>query len=161
MFKVTVFEFIILSVIALIAAYEFAGLMIARHKKLTKNVSRLITHAVIFVFAALFAVYSLKWLQYFQTLNEQKLKDVVLFNWQFLAISIAMGSSMVWEFVGIYEARSSGKTKNITRLVSHGILVILFGLLFYTSMLKWQIYVSALQEPCLQKPAVSAVVKTH
>src|SRR3989339_334669 len=147
MLKVTLIEYVILALISAIAIYEFAMLMIARRQKLTKNVSRLWTHAGIFVFAVLFALYSLKWLEYFNALNEEKLHGVALFNWQFLAITIAMGASMIWEFIGIYEARRSGKTKNTARFVSHGILVVLFAGMFYTSIIKWNIYVKALTQP--------------
>ncbi|OGS21046.1 MAG: hypothetical protein A2252_03900 [Elusimicrobia bacterium RIFOXYA2_FULL_39_19] len=155
---ITNIEYVILAFISAIAIYEFLGLMIARRKKLTTNVSRLVTHAGIFCFAVLFAIYSAQWLAYFSTINQEKLNDVRIFNWQFIAIIIAMGFSMIWEFIGIYEARRAGKTKNIARFVSHGILIIFFSFLFYTSILKWNVYVKALTEPSMNKMSTSVLV---
>ena len=71
----------------------------------------------------------------------------MLVNWPFLLISITMGVITAYEFIGIYNARRFKLTKNISRLVSRGVMLLLFCGLFYLSIVKWNAYIKILEQP--------------
>ena len=71
----------------------------------------------------------------------------MLVNWPFLLVSITMGVITAYEFIGIYNARRFKLTKNISRLVSRGVMLLLFCGLFYLSIVKWNAYIKILEQP--------------
>ena len=73
----------------------------------------------------------------------------MLVNWPFLLISITMGVITAYEFIGIYNARRFKLTKNISRLVSRGVMLLLFCGLFYLSIVKWNAYIKILEQPAV------------
>jgi hypothetical protein len=77
----------------------------------------------------------------------KKISSVMLVNWPFLLISITMGVITAYEFIGIYNARRFKLTKNISRLVSRGVMLLLFCGLFYLSIVKWNAYIKILEQP--------------
>ena len=140
-------EALALACIFILSFYEFLGVYTARLKKLTKNVSRMVTHAAICLITLILGVHSFSWVSYIRQLDTQKWIDATFINWPFLLTSVTMGFLLVYEFLGIHYARLHKLTKNVSRLITHFIMLLLFCLLVVTSVMKWNIYVEKLKEP--------------
>lgn len=149
MSQIFINEVVVLCVILCIAFYEFIGILLARIKGLTKNISRIITHLTLSLITLYLLIYLYKWYLYFQKIDIYKWEKVEFVNWQLLIVIIVIGFLIVYEFVGIYYARKFKLTKNISRLVTHLIMLILFIVLLYLNIFKWNIYIERLKEPSL------------
>jgi hypothetical protein len=142
-------ESVIVFVIFIIAFYELLGVVLARIKGLTKNVSRIVSHSIICLISLVLLFNSLHWITYITQLQTQKIHNVTVTNWPFLLVSVTMGLLMVYEFIGIYTARKAKLTKNISRIITHFVLLLLFCVLFYFSVVKWNTYIEILAQPSI------------
>ena len=140
-------ECAVIFLIFIVSFYELIGIVSARMKKLTKNISRGVTHSLICAICIILFINSINWINYITLLMTKKISSVMLVNWPFLLISITMGVITAYEFIGIYNARRFKLTKNISRLVSRGVMLLLFCGLFYLSIVKWNAYIKILEQP--------------
>jgi len=145
--KLCKIELLVILFLFILSFYEFLAILLARIKKLTKNISRIITHFIICVILIIISINSVIWLKYIEKFNIMKIQKPIFVNWSFLVILILIGFLFIYEFIGIYNARRYKLTKNISRLITHFVMLILFFILIYCSVIKWNIYIEMLKQP--------------
>lgn len=156
--NVLIVELVISSIIFLISLYELIGVWNARRRRLTKNISRLISYLAICLISIALCTDTFSWMNYITYITEGKWQEVTFINWPFLLISISMGFLIFYEFTGIYYAKKNKLTKNISRLITHFVMLCLFCLLIFLSIKRWNIYLEILKQPALIKNSPPHVI---
>jgi len=116
---------IFISAILLLSLWETAGIYWARRKGLTSNVSRLLTHSLILTFSVVALIQLLFWEDALNSLFRQNVAAPVAAVLFFIFIlSFAESFSAA-------KARLAGLTRNISRTLTHGVICVLVGALFF------------------------------
>ncbi len=116
---------IFISVILFLSLWETAGIYLARTRGLTRNVSRLLTHSLILTFSVVALIQILFWEDALNSLFRQTVAAPVA------AVLFFMFVLSFAESFSAAKARLTGLTKNISRTLTHGIICVLVGALFF------------------------------
>jgi len=119
-----VFNLTLLAVIFVLSLWELLGIYNARQKKLTTNVSRLLTHTLLLVFSVIALIQIFFWEEKLSHLSSLALKGPFVIVCLFLIVLSAN------EFLGSLRAKLKGFTKNISRIITH-LIICVFSLILF------------------------------
>ncbi len=126
-------------VVAMVAAGEVIGLVFARSKGLSKNVSRLVTHGFI---AVACLIYSARAYWSWSALGDDdsltSMTAATSLDVTAVILGVAMMLVAVWELWQHARAMALRLTTSVPRLITHLVLVILIAILVGITMSLWQ-----------------------
>jgi hypothetical protein len=67
------------------------------------------------------------------------------FNWTYLIPGVIVAILATWESLSIYRARRAGLTDNLSRLVTHSVMVLVLVVMMGLSVRKWDRYLDRLE----------------
>lgn len=145
------------AVLALSCA-ESAALWLARSQGRTRNVSRLITHGLVVVGAIVYAWLNISWsssLESSEWLTSFHAAPTT--NWPYLVVLVAIGLLVAHELITHLRAVKAGLTRNVSRIVSRMVALILLVVIVGINELKWQLYLEHLNRLSEEPPAIESV----
>lgn len=132
--------------IILLAAQQFLGLLIARRKGLTGNVSRLVTYGVLAGLGLLYAVLSVRFASTLEAADAMAgFRSLPTANWTYLVAAVMIGLVAAYEASSHVGAMRAGLTRNVSRLVSLAGIIVLLLVLIGISAAKWDLYLERLE----------------
>jgi hypothetical protein len=152
----TVWEFWILAALVLVIGKELVDLLVARRRGLTRNVSRVVTFSALLVLAGLYGVFELRWLRFDEGVAAMEaLRRLPTANWGYLVLGLMIAVVLAYEVSAMVHARGAGLTRNVSRLASLLIAVVLLLVLLGISQAKWGLYLDQLEavyQDAIQSP---------
>ncbi len=132
----------------LVAIGEVIGLVIARRKGLTGNISRLVTRGFIAAVSLIYAVGAFSaWRLPQQALASTSLADGPPVNWIYLSMGATIGLIASYELWQHARAMANGLTRSLPRLITHLVLVLLIVMLTGLSVTRWRFQVYEFSQP--------------
>lgn len=124
--------------VALLTANEMRGLLAARTAGRSRNLSRLLSHTVMLVLLGPWVGYSFYWVEVMEApgVTIETFGSSAL-NLPYLLLGVGLIVIATWEILALYRARRKGATSNVSRLVSHIVIVALVVVMVGLSLLKW------------------------
>jgi len=113
-----VFNLTLLAIIFALSLWELLGIYNARQKKLTTNVSRLLSHALLLVLCVIALIQIFFWEDKLLAISSLAIKGPFVVVCFFLIVLSAN------EFLGALQAKLKGLTKNISRIITHLIICV-------------------------------------
>jgi hypothetical protein len=128
----------------LLAGSELLQLRAARRRGLTTNVSRLVTHGAILTLLVAYAAYTfLGW----RRINPETVgSEGSTHNWAYLFLGVLAGLVVSYELVTVIGARAAGRTTDVSRLLSHVVMLVILVVLIDISHRKWELYLELLAD---------------
>jgi hypothetical protein len=128
-----------------LAGNEYFQLYLARQRGLTGNVSRLVTHGLVMVLLVMYVAYTLYWTRWVEAPDFLlHLNEGSSVNWTYLLLGLILGIIFSYELVSLWQARQLGRTTNTSRLVTHGVMLVLLLVMIGISLQKWDLYLDKL-----------------
>ncbi len=132
-------------VIVILSAGEFVALWIARRRGLTRNVSRLVTNALLAAVAVAYAWLSLEFAEELAAvIPGTPFTQVPTANWPYLFLAVAIAAISSWELVSHLRAIKAGLTKNVSRILVRIVMLILLAGMLGISQMRWSLYIEHL-----------------
>lgn len=149
-------ESVLALLVALLTLNELAGLVRARLRGHSKNWSRLGSHILMLLLLGPWVGYTFYWVKVMEApgVTSDTFGSSAL-NLPYMLLGIGLILIAVFEILALYRARREGHTQNISRLVSHTLVVLLVLTMVGLSLLKWSDYVLAEGHARLPKAAHS------
>jgi len=126
-------------VVAMLAIGEVVGLVFARRKGLTKNVSRMVTQGVI---AGISLIYSARAFWSWRALGEgdplTSMAAATSLDVTALILGVTIGLLAVWELWQHARAMALRVTNSVPRLITHLVMVCLIAILVGITLSLWQ-----------------------
>ncbi len=124
---------------------ELVSLLLARHRGLTRNVSRVVTFSLLLVLAVAYGLFELRWLRLEDgARGVEGLRRLPMGNWGLLVLGVMIALVLAYELAALVHARAAGLTRTVSRLVALLIAVALLLVLLGISQVKWDIYLDQL-----------------
>ncbi len=143
--SLTAIELLLALGCGVITGYELYGVLAARREGLSRNVSRVVTHAA--MLAMLVGYAWVAWSDPFPESIETGFDPASLppFNVPLLLIGVMLTLVAVWEILSMLDARRKGLTRNVSRLVNHVVVTLLLAAMIGLSVLKWDLQMDRLE----------------
>ena len=141
----TVLELLLMLACFVITANELFGIVRARQQGLSKNVSRVFTHASMLILLLVYAYFAYSYLPAETVMSGINTFGTPTLNLTYLLIGLVVTALAAWESVGIMRARSQGLTRNVSRLVSHTTVLLMLLVMMGLSSIKWDHYIERLE----------------
>ncbi len=137
-------ESILALLVALLTLNELLGLVRARLRGRSKNLSRLASHTLMLLLLGPWVGYTFYWVKVMEApgVTSNTFGSSAL-NLPYMLLGVGLILIASFEILALYRARREGQTRNISRLVSHTLVVLLVLMMVGLSLLKWSEYVSA------------------
>ena len=144
---------------ALLALGEVRGLIVARRKGLTRNVSRLVTHGLIALLMLVYAWFGVGWLQTYQSLGTQTdLTGIYTMIWTYSLWGLAIALLVGIEISSHLRALSGGLTRNVTRLTTRLVMLMVLLVMLSVNLRRWDLFIDELEAPYRDAIPTSAAV---
>ena len=140
----TILEILLAVAVFLLALTELQGVIRARREGRSKNLSRVLTHAAMLVLLLVYVAIAWSYLPLEAGKNETQF-NTPTFNWTYLIPGIIVTILAAWESLNIYRARRAGLTENVSRLVTHGVMVLVLVVMMGLSVRKWDLYLQRME----------------
>ena len=131
--------------VALLATLELRGVLAARREGRSSNVSRIVTHGAMLLLLVLYGFFALS----FYPLETSKAGIVSygtpVVNWTYVVLGVLVTLIAGWESLALMRARHLGLTKNLSRLVSHTVMLVMLLAMMGLSTQKWDHYLDRLE----------------
>ena len=137
-------ELLALGAFALVVGKELVGLLVARRKGLTRNVSRVVTFSALLVLAVFYGLYELRWLRLDETAGPEALRTLPKANSGILVLGVMIALVLAYEVSALVQARIAGLTSSMSRLTALLIAVFLLLVLLGISQVRFDIYLDQL-----------------
>ena len=141
----TALELLLAVGVFLLAALELAGILRARREGRSQNLSRVITHAFMLALLLLYGYYAISYYPLEASEAGIETFGTPVFNWTYLLLALLVTLLAGWEAVGLLRARRQGLTQNVSRLVSHAVMLVLLLAMMGLSGKKWDLYLDRLE----------------
>lgn len=137
----------LVAAVFLMSASELVQLWIARRRGLTRNVSRLVSHGLIMALLAGYGVYTVVWWSRLDVADvlARGARELPTANWTYLVLALAVGIVVSYEMLTVAHALGRGHTRNVSRILSHLVMLILLLVLASISLTKWELYLAAVE----------------
>jgi hypothetical protein len=153
----TMLEILLAAAVFLLAAGELVGVVQARRDGRSTNLSRVVSHGVMLVLLVVYAVFAFSYLPLEESAGGIRSFDTPTFNWTYLIPGVIVTMLAAWESLAIYRARRAGLTENVSRLVTHSVMVLVLVAMMGLSVRKWDRYLDRLEATYADSiPAASA-----
>lgn len=128
-------------VVAILTGNEIRGLLGARLSGRSRNVSRLLTHILMLALLVPWVGYTFYWVSVMESpaISPQTFGATAL-NLPYLLLGIGLLILATYEILSLVRARRHGHTSNISRLISHSLIVLVVILMLTLSVFKWNQY---------------------
>ena len=128
-------------IVGLLAANEVRGILAARIAGRSRNLSRLLSHILMLLLLGPWVGYSFYWVEVMEApgVTIETFGSSAL-NLQYLLLGVGLILIATWEILSLTHARRAGVTTNVSRLVSHIVIVALVVLMVGLSLIKWNDY---------------------
>ena len=144
--SLTWWEIALAMAIALLATVETISMCIARGRGLTRATGRLIAHALVLVSICVYGWLALDWSRSLeQAVHLTNYNEVPTANWPYLVLAVVIAMVISWELISHLRALKAGLTRNISRIVSRGVMLILLAVMIGISEVRWQLYLDELK----------------
>jgi len=137
-------EAVLAALVGLLAGNEIRGIIAARMAGRSRNLSRLISHGIMLALLGLWTSYTFYWVKVMDSpgVTIETFGSSAL-NLPYLLLGISLILIATFEILTLYRARRQGFTTNVSRLIVHGLMVLLVLTMVGLSLLKWSEYTSA------------------
>ena len=134
-------ETFLAAIVLALTLYELRGVILARLTGHSKNLSRLLTHLVMLVLLVLWLSYTFYW----STVMAEPGISFASFgstalNLPYLLLGIGLVLIATVEILALFRARREGYTKNVSRLVTHFVIVLAVLTMVGLSVRQWSSY---------------------
>ena len=128
---------------ALLTLYELQGIVKARLAGRSRNLSRLLSHGLMLLLLGPWVGFTFYWVEIMEApgITSDTFGSSAL-NLPYLGLGIGLLVIASVEILTLYRARRAGHTRNVSRLVTHALIVALVLTMVGLSLLKWNDYVS-------------------
>lgn len=141
----TILEILLGLAVFVIAASELQGVLTARREGRSRNVSRVVTHAVMIALLVPYVYFAYSYLPLETAGRGIETFGTPTFNWTYLIIGLMLAFLAAWEALALLRARRQGLTRNSTRLVSHTVMFLVLLVMMGLSVRKWDRYLDRLE----------------
>lgn len=137
-------EAVLAALVGLLAGNEIRGIIAARMAGRSRNLSRLISHGIMLALLGLWTSYTFYWVKVMDSpgVTIETFGSSAL-NLPYLLLGISLILIATFEILTLYRARRQGFTTNVSRLIVHGLMVLLVLTMVGLSLLKWSEYTPA------------------
>ena len=153
--KLTLWEIALVGALLVLNGTELAALGIARWKGLTSNVSRLVVHGTILLGAFIYAWLTIDFADSLTSVSYGNLAGLPDSNWPYLVLLVAIGGMVGHELISHMRAIRAGLTRNVSRIATRVVMLILLVVMVGISELRWIVYLENL-ETLSHSPAAAA-----
>ena len=130
----------------LLALGKVRGLVVARRKGLTRNLSRLVTHGLIGLLMVVYIWLGVGWMQTYQTLGtEPDLTGIYTMIWTYCLLGLAMALLVTLEISTHLRALSSGLTRNVSRLTTCLVMLVVMLVMLSVNTRRWDLFLDELE----------------
>ena len=131
-------EAVLALIVGLLTANEVRGILAARIAGRSRNLSRLLSHIVMLLLLGPWVGYSFYWVKVMEApgVTIETFGSSAL-NLQYLLLGVGLILIATWEILSLSRARRAGFTTNVSRLVSHVVILALVVLMVGLSLIKW------------------------
>ena len=140
----TILEILLAVAVFLLALTELGGILRARREGRSKNLSRVLSHAAMLVLLLAYVAFAWSFLPLEAGRREVQF-NTPTFNWTYLIPGIIVAILAAWESLNLYRARRAGLTENTSRLVTHGVMVLVLLVMMGLSVRKWDRYLERME----------------
>ncbi len=154
----TWWEVALVSAVVLLAAGEAVALGVARWQGRTRNVSRLVSHALIICSAIVYGWLMVRFsgsLAGVDWINFSQAPDA---NWPYLVTFGAIGVLVSHELIRHLRAIRAGRTRNVSRVMSRVVMLLLLVVMVSINEVRWQLYLDHLKQLSEAPPPAAALV---
>ncbi len=149
----TWWEIALAMAIALVAGAETLSMGIARGRGLMRSTPRLLAHAGVVVGVCIYGWLTLEWSNSLEeAVYLTDFSQVPTANWPYLVLAVTISAVIAWELISHLRALKAGLTRNISRIVSRGVMLILLAVMVGISEVRWQLYLEDLKTFGRQAP---------
>jgi hypothetical protein len=140
----TILEILLAVAVFLLALSELRGVIRARREGLSTNLSRVLSHAAMLVLLVAYVAIAWSYLPLEAGRREVHF-NTPTFNWTYLIPGVLVAMLAAWESLTLYRARRAGLTENMSRLVTHGVMVLVLVVMMGLSVRKWDLYLERME----------------
>jgi len=140
--RLTSWELGLAATILLLAGSEILQLVRARRAGLTENVSRLWSQGLVVAAVLLYALYT--FFGWRQINPDNVTSEGSSYNWALVFLGVVAGLVISFELVALIGARAQRRTANVSRLLSHVVMLVVLVVLIDISRAKWEEYLELL-----------------
>ena len=140
----TILEILLAFAVFLLALTELRGVLRARREGRSSNLSRVFSHAAMLVLLLAYVAFALSYLPLEEGRAETHF-NTPTFNWTYLIPGVIVAILAAWESLTLYRARRAGLTENMSRLVTHGVMVLVLVVMMGLSVRKWDLYLERME----------------
>lgn len=141
----TILEILLAVAVFLLALTELRGVVRARREGRSKNLSRVVSHAAMLVLLVAYVVFAWSYLPLETSGADIESFNTPTFNWTYLIPGIIVAFLAAWESLTLYRARRAGLTENMSRLVTHSVMVLVLVVMMGLSVRKWDLYLERME----------------
>ena len=141
----TTLEVLLAAAVFLLALLELRGVVRARLDGRSRNLSRVISHAAMLVLLVAYVAFAWSYLPLETTESAIVTFNTPTFNWTYLLLGVMLTFLAAWESLSLFRARRAGLTHNVSRLVTHGVMVLVLLVMMGLSVRKWDRYLDRLE----------------
>ncbi len=154
----TWWEIALVGAVVLLAVAEAVAMGVARWQGRTRNLTRLVSHALIACCAIVYGWLMLRfsaslagvdWINFSQAPDD---------NWPYLVALAAIGVLVSHELISHLRAIREGRTRNVSRLMSRGVMLLLLVLMVGINEVRWQLYLDHLKHLGETQPPAAVFV---
>ncbi len=154
----TWFEIALAGAVLLLSVAESVALGIARWHGRTRNVSRLVTHGLVIAGTIAYAWVTLAWSNSLESPTYlTSFHQAPTSNWPFVVVLAAIGLAACHELITHLRAVRQGMTRNVSRIVSRVVALLLLVVMAGICQLRWQLYLEHLNRLSDSPPIVESV----
>ncbi|MDX1382498.1 MAG: hypothetical protein R3190_02585 [Thermoanaerobaculia bacterium] len=143
--SLTALEVLLAVGVFLLAAFELWGVLRARRSGRSDNLSRVITHGVMLLILAVYSIVAISYYPLESSSASIESYNTPVFNWTFVLLGVLLTLIATWEGVALARARREGLTNNLSRLVTHSVMVVMLLAMMGLSVQKWDHYLDRLE----------------
>ena len=141
----TLLEILLAAAVFLLAVVELRGVIRARRDGRSQNVSRVVSHVSMLVLLGAYVAFAVSYLPLEASDRAIEEFNTPIFNWTYLIPGVILTMLATWESLTVYRARRAGLTDNVSRLVTHSVMVLVLLVMMGLSVRKWDHYLERLE----------------
>lgn len=143
--SLTFIEVLLALAVLLLAANEVRGLLLARRRGLTRNVSRVVTHSAMVVLMSCYTILAYSYRDLDASRVPIESFGTPTFNWTYVLSAFAATLLLAFETGAMVEARLHKRTRNVVRSVTRPVMLFILLALMSLSLVKWDHYMERLE----------------
>lgn len=129
----------------LLAAHELRGVLGARLDGRSSNLSRVLTHGAMMLLLGVYGAFAVSYYPLEASRAAIDTYGTPVVNWTYVVVAALLTLIAGWEGFDLVRARRQGLTRNLSRLVSHSVMVAMLLVMLGLSVQKWDHYMQRLE----------------